>query len=151
MAAKSSAAKATEAAEPNAEATADSTAEATTEAKIESTVQAVAKKKYDFSKLNILSVVSLGFAVIGGTIPAVVLAHISLSQIKKNPQDGRVLAIIAMVLGYIQVTFFVFGGLFALGMAIVALTQGVPLTGLEHYFQMNGWGGDMDGRGMMNW
>lgn len=143
MAAKSNEAKAADAA--------DSTAEATTEAKIESTVKAVAKKKYDFSNLNLLSLVSLGFAVIGGTIPAVVLAHISLSQIKKNPQDGRVLAIIAMVLGYIQVAFFVFGGLFALGMAIVALTQGVPLTGLEHYFQMNGWGGDMDGRGMMNW
>lgn len=143
MAAKSSAAKSAEAPE--------STAEATTEAKIESTEAAVAKKKYDFSKLNILSLVSLGFAVIGGTIPAVVLAHISLSQIKKNPQDGRVLAIIALVLGYIQVAFFVFGGLFALGMAIVALTQGVPLTGLEHYFEMNGWGGDMDGRGMMNW
>lgn len=143
MAAKSKAANSSEAAE--------STAEATTEAKIESTITAVAKKKYDFSKLNILSLVSLGFAAIGGTIPAVVLAHISLSQIKKNPQDGRVLAIIALVLGYIQVAFFVFGGLFAVGMAIVALTQGVPLSGLEHYFEMNGWGGDMDGRGMMNW
>lgn len=143
MAAKSSAAKSADAAE--------STAEATTEAKIESTVQAVAKKRYDFSNLNILSLVSLGFAVIGAWLPAVVLSHISLSQLKKNPQGGRVLAIIAMVLGYIQVAFFVFGGLFALGMAIVALTQGVPLTGLEHYFQMNGWGGDMDGRGMMNW
>lgn len=141
MATKSTAAKAAESTE--------STAAETTEAKIESTVNAVVKKKYDFTKLNLLSLVSLGFAVIGGSVPAVVLAHISLIQIKKTPQDGRVLAIIALVLGYIQVAFFVFGGLFAVGMAIIALTQGVPLTGLQHYFEMYGWGNDRPG--MMNW
>jgi fatty acid desaturase len=122
-----------------------------TEAKIEAAVNAVAKKKYDFTKLNLLSLVSLGFAVIGGAVPAVVLAHISLAQIKKKPQDGRVIAIIAMVLGYIQVAFYAFGALFFIGMAIVALTQGVPLSGIEHYFEMNGWGGDFGGRGMMGW
>jgi fatty acid desaturase len=140
MAAKSTEAKSTE----------EST-NSGTEAKIEAAVNAVAKKKYDFTKLNLLSLVSLGFAVIGGAVPAVVLAHISLAQIKKKPQDGRVIAIIAMVLGYIQVAFYAFGALFFIGMAIVALTQGVPLSGIEHYFEMNGWGGDFGGRGMMNW
>lgn len=149
MAAKSAAAKATESTESTTAANTAATTEATTEAKIESTVNAVVKKKYDFTKLNLLSLVSLGFAVIGGAVPAVVLAHISLSQLKKHPQDGRVLAIIALVLGYIQVAFYVFGGLFAVGMAIIALTQGVPLTGLQHYFEMYGWGNDRPG--MMNW
>ena len=141
MAAKTTAANSTESA----------STESATEAKIEATINAVAKKKYDFTKLNILSLVSLGFAVIGGAIPAVVLAHISLSQIKKKPQDGRIISIIALVLGYIQVAFYAFGALFFVGMLIVALTQGVPLSGIEHYFEMNGWGGDFGGRGMMNW
>jgi fatty acid desaturase len=140
MAAKSTEANSAEAATPSE-----------TEAKIEAAVTAVAKKKYDFTKLNLLSLVSLGFAVVGGAVPAVVLAHISLAQIKKKPQDGRVIAIIAMVLGYIQVAFYAFGALFFIGMAIVALTQGVPLSGIEHYFEMNGLGGDFGGRGMMNW
>lgn len=141
MAAKTTAANSTESA---------STASAT-EAKIEATINAVAKKKYDFTKLNILSLVSLGFAVIGGAIPAVILAHISLSQIKKKPQDGRVISIIALVLGYIQVAFYAFGALFFVGMLIVALTQGVPLSGIEQYMNMNGWGDDFGGRGMMGW
>jgi hypothetical protein len=71
-----------------------------------------------------------------------------LAQIKKNPQDGRVLAIIALVLGYLQVAVWIFSGIFMLGMAIVALTQGVPLSGIEHYMNMNGWG---NGNGMMGW
>jgi hypothetical protein len=122
-----------------------------TEANIEAAVTAVAKKQYDFNKLNLLSLVSLGFAVIGGAIPAVVLAHVSLSQIKKKPQDGRVIAIIALVLGYIQVAFYAFGALFFVGMLIVALTQGVPLSGIEQYMNMNGWGDNFGGRGMMGW
>jgi hypothetical protein len=141
MAAKTTAANSTESA----------STESATEAKIEATINAVAKKKYDFTKLNILSLVSLGFAVIGGAIPAVVLAHISLSQIKKKPQDGRIISIIAMVLGYIQVAFYAFGALFFIGMVIVALTQGVPLSGLEQYMNMYGWDNDFGGRGMMGW
>lgn len=124
---------------------------AATETKIEANVNAVAKKKYDFTKLNTLSLVSLGFSVIGGALPAVVLGHISLSQLKKHPQDGRVLAIIALVLGYLQVAGWVLGGLFMLGMAIFALTQGVPVGGLENYMHMNGWGNGFGGPGMMGW
>lgn len=131
-----------------ADSTAASSSASTTEAKIESTVNAVVKKKYDFTKLNLLSLVSLAFAVIGAWLPAVVLSHISLSQIKKNPQDGRVLAIIALVLGYIQVAFFVLGGLFMLGMAIVALIQGVPFDGIDGFMDRNGWD---NGPGMMGW
>ena len=120
-----------------------------TEANVDQT--AAPKQKYDFTKLNTLSLVAIGFSVIGGTLPAIVFGHISLAQIKKNPQDGRVLAIIALVLGYLQVAVWVIGGIITIGMIIVSLTQGVPLSGLEQYMNMNGWGGPMGGRSMMGW
>jgi len=122
------------------------------------------KGKYDFTKLNILSLVSLAFSVIGGAVPAIVLGHISLAQIKKTQQDGRVVAIISLVLGYIQVGFWVFGGIFMAVAVIIGMIQGVPFEGLDGFmdgrmgdgmrdgmrgFEGPGMMGDFGGPGMM--
>jgi peptidyl-prolyl cis-trans isomerase B (cyclophilin B) len=113
------------------------------------------KGKYDFTKLNILSLVSLAFSIVGGAVPAIVLGHISLAQIKKTQQDGRILAIISLVLGYIQVGFWVLGGIFMAVAAIVSLIQGVPFEGLDGLMDgrmgdgMRGGMGGFDGPGMM--
>lgn len=55
------------------------------------------------AKWNVLSIVSLVTSIIGLSIVGVITGHISLSQIKKTGEEGRVLAIIGLVLGYIGI------------------------------------------------
>lgn len=61
------------------------------------------KKKFDFTSLNTLAVVSLasGISVVGALI-AVITGHISLAQIRKSGESGKALAITGTVLGYIH-------------------------------------------------
>ncbi len=56
------------------------------------------------AKWNVLSIVSLvtGILFFFGLV-AVITGHISLSQIKKTGDQGRVLAIIGLILGYIDI------------------------------------------------
>jgi hypothetical protein len=58
-------------------------------------------------RTNVLSIVSLITGIIGLAIIPVILGHISLSQIKKSGEQGRVLAIIGLVLGYIGIAGYV--------------------------------------------
>jgi peptidyl-prolyl cis-trans isomerase B (cyclophilin B) len=58
-------------------------------------------------RTNVLSIVSLVTGIIGLAIIPVILGHISLSQIKKSGEQGRVLAIIGLVLGYIGIAGYV--------------------------------------------
>lgn len=56
------------------------------------------------NSMAILSVVfsALGFFTLITSIPGVILGHLALAQLKKNPhQDGRSLAITGLILGYI--------------------------------------------------
>lgn len=53
------------------------------------------------AKWNVLSIVSLAASVLGFSIVGVVTGHISLNQIKKTGEQGNVLAIIGLVLGYL--------------------------------------------------
>lgn len=55
------------------------------------------------AKWNVLSIVSLVSAVIGLGLVAVITGHISLSQIKKTGEQGNVLAIIGLILGYLEI------------------------------------------------
>ena len=55
------------------------------------------------AKWNVLSIVSLATSVIGLGLVGVITGHISLSQIKKTGEQGRVLAIIGLVLGYLGI------------------------------------------------
>jgi hypothetical protein len=52
-------------------------------------------------KTNTLSIVTLIAGILGFNIIAVILGHISLGQIKRTGEGGRVLAIIGLILGYI--------------------------------------------------
>jgi uncharacterized membrane protein YidH (DUF202 family) len=56
---------------------------------------------------NVLSIVSLVTSVIGLSIVGIITGHISLSQIKRTGEQGRVLAIIGLVLGYVYIVVFV--------------------------------------------
>lgn len=52
-------------------------------------------------KTNTLSIITLIAGILGFNIIAVILGHISLSQIKRTGEGGKVLATIGLVLGYI--------------------------------------------------
>lgn len=55
------------------------------------------------AKWNVLSIVSLVTSIVGLSLVGVITGHISLSQIKKSGEQGNVLAIIGLVLGYLGV------------------------------------------------
>jgi hypothetical protein len=55
------------------------------------------------AKWNVLSIVSIVAAVVQFGLVAVITGHISLSQIKKTGEQGKVLAIIGLVLGYLEI------------------------------------------------
>lgn len=55
------------------------------------------------AKWNVLSIVSLVASVIGFGLVGVITGHIALSQIKKTGEQGNILAIIGLVLGYIGI------------------------------------------------
>ncbi|MBH0053337.1 MULTISPECIES: DUF4190 domain-containing protein [unclassified Salinibacterium] len=72
------------------------------------------------AKWNVLSIISLVTSVFGLSLVGIILGHISLSQIKKTGEQGNVLAIIGLILGYLGFVVFLFlaiGFVIALGAA----------------------------------
>ncbi|MBH0116372.1 DUF4190 domain-containing protein [Salinibacterium sp. NG253] len=72
------------------------------------------------AKWNVLSIISLVTSVLGLSLVGIILGHISLSQIKKTGEQGNVLAIIGLILGYLGFVVFLFlaiGFVIALGAA----------------------------------
>jgi Na+(H+)/acetate symporter ActP len=70
------------------------------------------------ARTNVLSIVSLATGIIGLAIIPVILGHVSLSQIKKTGERGRIMAIIGLILGYITLAAYailILGNLFAWG------------------------------------
>ncbi|WP_010203772.1 DUF4190 domain-containing protein [Salinibacterium sp. PAMC 21357] len=53
------------------------------------------------AKWNVLSIVSLATSVFFLHIVGIITGHIALSQIKKTGEQGKVLAIVGLVLGYL--------------------------------------------------
>lgn len=77
------------------------------------------------AKWNVLSIVTLVLGVLGFAIVPVITGHISLSQIKKTGEQGKVLAIIGLVLGYIGIAFWlIFGIIFIIAIA-ASVSSGV--------------------------
>jgi hypothetical protein len=68
-------------------------------------------------RTNVLSIVSLVTSILGLAVVPVVLGHISLAQIKRTHEQGRVMAIIGLVIGYISVL----GYAIVLGTLVVVL------------------------------
>jgi hypothetical protein len=60
-------------------------------------------------KWNVLSIVSIAGAVLGFNIIAAILGFIALNQIKKTGEQGKVLAIIAIVLGILSLVLIIIG------------------------------------------
>lgn len=105
------------------------------------------KDKYDFTKLNTLSVVSLASALTGfGVVAAIITGHISLAQIKRTGQNGRALALAGVILGYVSIAIWIIGSVFWTAFMFWAAKNG--------YADMNGMNGGWNmgfnnGPGMM--
>jgi hypothetical protein len=50
---------------------------------------------------NGFAVASMIFGLLGGGLLAIIFGHIALSQLKRNPQSGKGMAITGLVLGYL--------------------------------------------------
>lgn len=55
------------------------------------------------AKTNVLAIIALITGILSMAIVPVILGHIALSQIKKTGEQGRVMAIVGLVLGYLGV------------------------------------------------
>jgi hypothetical protein len=66
-------------------------------------------------RTNVLAIVSLVTSILGLAIVPIILGHISLSQIRRTGEQGRVMAIIGLVIGYLSVL----GYLIAIVVAVV--------------------------------
>lgn len=58
-------------------------------------------------RTNGMAIASLVFALLGFTIVPVVLGHLALNSIKKTGEGGSALAVIGLVLGYLQIALVV--------------------------------------------
>jgi len=76
-------------------------------------------------KTNTLAIVTLILGILGFNIIAVILGFVSLNQIKKTGEQGRVMAIIGLVLGFIGVLIFV---LWLVIFGIAAATNNLEIT-----------------------
>lgn len=69
-------------------------------------------KKFDFTKLNTLAVVSIASALTSiGAVAAIITGHVALTQIKRSGESGRGLALAGTVVGYVTLGFWVLGSI----------------------------------------
>ena len=65
-------------------------------------------KKFDFTSLNTLAVVSIASALTSiGAVAAIITGHVALTQIKKSGESGRGLALAGTIIGYVTVALWV--------------------------------------------
>ena len=107
----------------------------------------VQKAKFDWRSLNTLSVVSLASALTGiGALMAIITGHVSLAQIKKSGENGRVLAIVGVVLGYLNIlTGIIFITLSVLRFALVDNDMSGLQPGMSEFFEFRRGFGDRNG------
>lgn len=69
-------------------------------------------KKFDFTKLNTLAVVSIATALTSiGAVAAIITGHVALTQIKKSGESGRGLALAGTIVGYATIALWVLGSI----------------------------------------
>jgi ACR3 family arsenite efflux pump ArsB len=66
-------------------------------------------------RTNVLSIVTLVTSILGFAIVPIILGHISIRQIRRTREQGRVMAIIGLVIGYLTLL----GYLIAITVAVV--------------------------------
>jgi hypothetical protein len=75
---------------------------------IEGANMAEKDKKFDFTKLNTLAVVSIATALTSiGAVAAIITGHVALTQIKKSGESGRGLALAGTIVGYVTIAFWI--------------------------------------------
>lgn len=96
-------------------------------------------KKFDFTKLNTLAVVSIATALTSiGAVAAIITGHVALTQIKRSGESGRGLALAGTILGYLTIALWF---LFSIGFFIAgAYLRGK--YGMELPMMDRGWGWD---------
>lgn len=87
-------------------------------------------------KTNVLAIVAILAAAAGatvmlglGSIAAIVLGFLSLAQIRRTGDDGRVLAISAVVLGIVTLVALIGSIVLGIGVALTIAEQAADLTG----------------------
>jgi hypothetical protein len=69
-------------------------------------------KKFDFTSLNTLAVVSIASALTSiGAVAAIITGHVALTQIKKSGESGRGLALAGTIIGYVTLALWVLGSI----------------------------------------
>jgi hypothetical protein len=102
-------------------------------------MSATESRKFDFTKLNTLAVVSLATALTSiGAVAAIITGHVALTQIKRSGESGRGLALAGTIIGYLTIALWIVSsiGFFIAG----ALLKG--RYGMD--FPMHGWGWGWD-------
>lgn len=105
----------------------------------ESKTKAVDSKKFDFTSLNTLAVVSIASALTSiGAVAAIITGHVALTQIKRSGESGRGLAIAGTIIGYLTIALWV---VFSIGFFIAgAYLKG--RYGMDMPFEMHKYGWD---------
>ncbi|WP_309616102.1 DUF4190 domain-containing protein [Salinibacterium sp.] len=75
-------------------------------------------------KWNTLAIISLVASVIGIHLAGIITGHIALNQIKKTGEQGNVLAIIGLIVGYIGIVVVVILTIVWIGILVAAGTNG---------------------------
>ena len=104
----------------------------------------VEKKKFDWTSLNTLSVVSLASALsIVGALIAVITGHIALKQIKESGESGRTLALTGTVLGYVHLAGWIIFSILGVitKVLIISGAFGLQPMGPEFFEFERGFGG----------
>ena len=87
-------------------------------------------KKFDWTSLNTLAIVSLASAVsVVGALVAVITGHIALKQIKQTSEAGRALALTGIVLGYLHLAGWILFGILGVIAQVLLFSGGF---GLDH-------------------
>ena len=69
-------------------------------------------KKFDFTSLNTLAVVSIASALTSiGAVAAIITGHVARTQIQKSGESGRGLALAGTIIGYVTVSLWVLGSI----------------------------------------
>ena len=90
-------------------------------------------KKFDFTSLNTLAVVSIASALTSiGAVAAIITGHVALTQIKKSGESGRGLALAGTIIGYVTVALWVLGSIaFAVAGAYLRGQHGMDDMGMH--------------------
>ncbi|QYH35388.1 DUF4190 domain-containing protein [Salinibacterium sp. M195] len=76
------------------------------------------------AKWNVLSIVSIATSVLGFGLVGVITGHIAMSQIKKTGEQGKVLAIIGLIWGYLAIVIVIIFAIVTIAAAVAGSSYG---------------------------